>query len=121
MSRSCQPPYGRRSNTRTQVAAASRTCVARICLTAVSLVSSVRSRRCPQIKIGELRVLARLGRHLDRPVMRLDDDVMAKRKPEPRAFPPPTAVHALVTAAAQRFWERLRASRHLKEHPWAIC
>src|SRR5271155_6111897 len=65
MSGSCQPPYGRRSNTWTQVAVASR--------------------RCPLIKIGELRVLARLGRHLERPVVLPDDDVMAK--PKPRAFP----------------------------------
>ena len=42
---------------------------------------------CPLIKIGELHVLARFGRHLERAVMLLDDDVMAKRKPKPRAFP----------------------------------
>jgi len=50
-------------------------------------MSSVKSRRCPLIKIGELRVLTRFGRHLERPVMLLDDDVMAKRKPKPRSFP----------------------------------
>jgi hypothetical protein len=49
------------------------------------LASSVK--RCPLIKIGELHVLARFGRHLERAVMLLDDDVMAKRKPKPRAFP----------------------------------
>jgi hypothetical protein len=49
------------------------------------LASSVK--RCPLIKIGELHVLARFGRHLERAVMLLDDDVMAKRKPKRRAFP----------------------------------
>ena len=41
----------------------------------------------PADQIGELRVLARFGRHLERPVMLLDDDVMAKRKPKRRSFP----------------------------------
>jgi hypothetical protein len=31
------------------------------------------------------------------------------------------SIHALVTSACGRFWERVRSSWHSGEHPWAIC